>query len=268
MYVRVYVCTNVCEGSMPTHKWEDCETIDDDSWGFDRLSQLDNYKTPEELVGLLVRTVALGGNLLLNAGPRSDGVIDPIFEERLLALGAFLALNGQAVYATRPWNVSQNDSLNPLAFYTRPKYSNSTTPSAQTTPLFVTILSYNTGLDASSPSPSPSKAQRAARHPPNANAKAKAPVRETVWGHSEPPSALSEAAKAKWRGDGDGTIELGSVEASWVQKVTLLGFAAPIAFRALAPSGIALTLPAFTPLTAQPQYALAYVFQLDGNFPG
>lgn len=53
----------------------------------------------------LVQTVSLGGNYLLNVGPTKEGVIAPIFQERLLALGRWLDINGEAIYESKPWRV-------------------------------------------------------------------------------------------------------------------------------------------------------------------
>ena len=51
----------------------------------------------------LLATVAQGrGNLLLNVGPMADGTIPPLMEERLLQIGAWLKVNGEAIYGTRP----------------------------------------------------------------------------------------------------------------------------------------------------------------------
>jgi len=51
-----------------------------------------------------------GGNLLINAGPTADGMIAPIFEERLRQMGSWLGVNGEAIYASKPWT-HQNDTV-------------------------------------------------------------------------------------------------------------------------------------------------------------
>ena len=57
-------------------------------------------------------TISCGGNILINVGPTHDGRIVPIFEERLLQLGAWLDVNGEAVYSSKPWTY-QNDTHTP-----------------------------------------------------------------------------------------------------------------------------------------------------------
>ena len=98
-------------------KWENALTITKESWGYDRSLTLDSYYSTETLVHILIQTVAYNGNMLLNVGPRADGTIDPIFEERLLDIGAWLSVNGQAIYHTRPWKVSQHEPASNV-FYT------------------------------------------------------------------------------------------------------------------------------------------------------
>ncbi|XP_070808226.1 plasma alpha-L-fucosidase [Pituophis catenifer annectens] len=104
-----------------SHKWEDCMTIDRKSWGYRRDAQLSDYLTIEALIQQLVETVACGGNLLVNIGPTHDGRIPIIFEERLKQMGTWLALNGEAIFSTKPWR-AQNDSITPGVWYTfKPK---------------------------------------------------------------------------------------------------------------------------------------------------
>lgn len=64
-------------------------TIDKKSWGFRRNAVLSEYLTLAELVKELIITVSCGGNLLMNVGPTKDGIISPIFEERLRGMGKY-----------------------------------------------------------------------------------------------------------------------------------------------------------------------------------
>lgn len=52
----------------------------------------------------------MGGNYLLNIGAMADGTIAPVFEERLRGFGAWLGINGEAIYASRPWRVQTENS--------------------------------------------------------------------------------------------------------------------------------------------------------------
>ena len=84
------------------HPWEECRGIGY-SFGYNRAETLADYSTPNELITLLVDTVARGGNLLLDIGPTADGRIPVIMEERLLQMGEWLETNGEAIYGTRKW---------------------------------------------------------------------------------------------------------------------------------------------------------------------
>lgn len=63
------------------------------------------YKTAQDVIGELLDVVSKNGTLLLNIGPRPDGTI--VEQERavLEGLGEWMAVNGEAVYGSRPWLV-------------------------------------------------------------------------------------------------------------------------------------------------------------------
>ncbi len=63
------------------------------------------YKTPTTVVQMLVDIVSKNGNLLLNFPVRADGTLDAQEEDILASLAEWTAVNGEAIYATRPWHV-------------------------------------------------------------------------------------------------------------------------------------------------------------------
>lgn len=102
------------------HKWEKCQSVDKISWGYRRNMKLSELMDLPELVQDLVYIVALGGNYLLNIGPTADGVIAPVFEERLRGIGAWLQINGEAIYGTSFWRVQAENATVPV-WYTAKK---------------------------------------------------------------------------------------------------------------------------------------------------
>ncbi len=73
------------------------------SYGYNRNEDLAQYRTGKELVWMIADLVSRGGNLLLNVGPTADGRIPAIQEERLRQIGAWLKVNGEAIYGTQPY---------------------------------------------------------------------------------------------------------------------------------------------------------------------
>ena len=82
--------------------WQTDDAVSYKSWGY---IPRDSFKTVKYLVNNLIDIVSKNGCLLLNIGPKPDGTIPDEAKERLLAIGKWLEVNGDAIYGTRPWKV-------------------------------------------------------------------------------------------------------------------------------------------------------------------
>ncbi|MEZ5401983.1 MAG: alpha-L-fucosidase [Bryobacteraceae bacterium] len=76
-----------------------------------------DYKSAAELIRVLIETRAKGGNLLLNIGPKPDGEIPIEQEERLRVIALWMAINSEAIYAVRPWVITNEGNV----WFTRSK---------------------------------------------------------------------------------------------------------------------------------------------------
>lgn len=88
------------EQSVPDHylpyPWESCMTLGN-SWSY---VPDDNYKSVNKVLHILTDVVSRNGNLLLNVGPSPKGDWDPKAYERLQEIGAWMKVNGEAIYNT------------------------------------------------------------------------------------------------------------------------------------------------------------------------
>jgi alpha-L-fucosidase len=91
-------------------KFENPMTIDRLHWGFRREASLEDFYSTRELIAIFAQTVSCGGNMLMNVGPTNYGIIQPIYEERLLQFGRWMATNGEAIYSTRPWKTQRDNA--------------------------------------------------------------------------------------------------------------------------------------------------------------
>lgn len=78
--------------------WELCYTMND-SWGYQHFDH--HYKTPNMIVRTLVDCISMGGNLLLDIGPKADGTIPTEQVQILKELGRWTSKHKDAIYGTR-----------------------------------------------------------------------------------------------------------------------------------------------------------------------
>lgn len=75
--------------------WETCQTFSG-SWGYYRDET--SWKSPAQLLELLIESVSKGGNLLLNVGPTARGTFDLRAQDRLKSMGEWMDLNSRSIY--------------------------------------------------------------------------------------------------------------------------------------------------------------------------
>jgi alpha-L-fucosidase len=97
------------------HPWEECRGIGN-SFGYNRMENAEDYMSSDKLIDLLIRKVAAGGNLLLDVGPTADGRIPAIQQQRLLDMGKWLDVNGEAIYHTKTWKGSAENETENIYF--------------------------------------------------------------------------------------------------------------------------------------------------------
>lgn len=75
--------------------WEACQTFSG-SWGYHRDEA--TWKSPRMLIDMLINTVCIGGNLLMNVGPTSRGYFDYRAEKALSAYADWMKYNSRSIY--------------------------------------------------------------------------------------------------------------------------------------------------------------------------
>lgn len=93
--------------------WETCMPLGND-WGY---VPNNNLKSADRVIRTLVEVVAKGGNLLLGVGPKPDGTVPSDVEEKLMEIGKWLDINGEAIYETRSMQHYRDENL----FFTQSK---------------------------------------------------------------------------------------------------------------------------------------------------
>jgi alpha-L-fucosidase len=84
--------------------WQTDTCIGD--WHYSRpIAESNGYKTVPQVVGMLADVVSKNGNLMLNIPVRGDGTIDEHEVAFLEGLAAWMEINGEGIFATRPWKI-------------------------------------------------------------------------------------------------------------------------------------------------------------------
>jgi alpha-L-fucosidase len=111
--------------------WETCQTFSG-SWGYYRDEM--SWKSPAQLMELLIESVSKGGNLLLNVGPTARGTFDFRAQERLKAMGEWMKYNNRSIYGCTEAPAGFSAPANSLLTY-----------NPETRRLYVHLLAYPIG---------------------------------------------------------------------------------------------------------------------------
>lgn len=84
------------------HYWEESRGMGY-SYGYNLEEDAWDYNSAQSMVIALIDKVSRGGNFLLDIGPDEHGKIPPIMQERLLQIGDWMKINGEAIYGTSRW---------------------------------------------------------------------------------------------------------------------------------------------------------------------
>ena len=110
--------TQDVEALLARHPWEECRGIGH-SFGYNRFETVADYLTNGQCIEELVEKCSRGGNLLLNIAPDATGLIPVVMQDRLLAIGRWLAVNGEAIYGTTAWAKRPKTMARDRVYYTQ-----------------------------------------------------------------------------------------------------------------------------------------------------
>jgi alpha-L-fucosidase len=98
-------------------KWELARGVGH-SFGANRHERAEDIISDTELIQMFCDVVSKNGNLLIGVGPRPDGTVPESQQAPLRGLGAWLSVNGEAIYGSRPWVITESESSDgtPLRF--------------------------------------------------------------------------------------------------------------------------------------------------------
>lgn len=143
---------------MPGVDWETCMTMNT-TWGYNEHDRA--WKSDETLLRNLIDIASKGGNYLLNIGPRGDGSIPEESVKSMRAIGAWMRINGQSIYATEAspfekldWGRCTQKKLNPrttrlyLHVFDWPKSGQLVLPGLANQPLGAALLAGGQRLQA------------------------------------------------------------------------------------------------------------------------
>ena len=85
-------------------RWITDSTVDNQgAWGYSKEA---GYKPPRQLIHAMIDQVSKNGAMLLNFGPQLDGEIPQGAQDVLRSIGAWLAINGEAIHGSTPWLIA------------------------------------------------------------------------------------------------------------------------------------------------------------------
>jgi alpha-L-fucosidase len=98
----------VPEGRRFTRPTEACQSLGRESWGY---REDEDYHAAKHLMQSLGKTLAMGGNYLLNVGPKADGTIPDAQVALLRRVGAWFGRVKEALYADPASDLTENEAV-------------------------------------------------------------------------------------------------------------------------------------------------------------